>query len=119
MRYQPLNGDMALEKDSFISPNWTVEELNMVVQARRVIGFGGAFPPYQGLLDKFMKANGFHEAFELRQNKGLSSRPKARRSTGEGFELKEFAWDLIHMGRDHEFPTHALKGESSVNTAHS
>lgn len=108
MRYQPLTGDQALEKDTYVSPNWTVEELNMVVQARRVIGFGGALPPYKGLQEKFLKANNFEQAFELRQKKNLSSRPRPRKSDGDGFELKEFAWDLIHMGRDHQFPTHAL-----------
>ena len=111
MRYQPLKGEQALEKDSYISSNWSVEQLNMVAQARRVIGYGGAFPPYKGLQDKFLKARNFEEAFGLRQKKGLHSRKKPR-GPGDGFELKEFAWDLIHMGRDHEFSTHALSENS-------
>ena len=72
----------------------------------------GALPPYAGLQRKFLDARNFDEAFELRSKKGLSSRPKARKSAGEGFELREFAWDLIKMGRDHQFPTHALSGNS-------
>jgi hypothetical protein len=108
MRYQPLNGDLALEKDSYVSLNWTVEQLNMVAMARRVIGFGGAFPPYKGLVKKFEKAKNFEEAFELYSNKGRFSQPKKRKSNGEGFELRDFAWDLINMGKDHQFPTHAL-----------
>jgi hypothetical protein len=108
MRYQPLNGEMALEKDSYISPNWTFEQLNMVAMARRVIGYGGALPPYKGLQEKFLRAKNFEDAFELRSKKGLRSRPKGRKSIGEGFELREFAWDLINMGRDHEFPTRSL-----------
>lgn len=110
MRYQPLSGEHAFEKDSYVSPNWTIEQLNMVAMARRVIGYGGALPPYKGLQEKFRTARNFEEAFELRSKKGLLSQPKKRKSAGEGFELREFAWDLIHMGRDHQFPTHALAG---------
>jgi len=110
MRYQPLSGEHAFEKDSYVSPNWTTEQLNMVAQARRVIGYGGALPPYEGLIKKFEKANNFEEAFALYSNKGVNSRPRIK-SNGEGFELREFAWDLIKMGRDHQFPAHALSGK--------
>ena len=65
MRYEPLN---SLEKNKFISPHWTAERLQMVAKARRVIGFGGAFPPYRALLEKFQKAKSFEEAFELRDH---------------------------------------------------
>jgi len=34
-----------------------------------VIGFGGAFPPYTGLVNKFNDAKCFEEAFELRDVK--------------------------------------------------
>jgi hypothetical protein len=110
MRFQPLNGEQAFEKDSYISPNWSLEQLNMVATARRVIGFGGAFPPYKGLVQKFMTARNFEDAFELRSHKGRASRQAftRRKSAGEGFELREFAWDLINMGRDHQFPTQSL-----------
>jgi len=108
MRYQPLIGEQALEKDSYVSPNWTIDQLNMVAMARRVIGYGGALPPYEGLQKKFRYANTFEEAFELYNKKGVASRPRVRKSIGEGFELREFAWDLINMGRDHQFPSHAL-----------
>ena len=108
MRYQPLNGEHALEKDSYVSPNWTIDELNMVQMARRVIGYGGALPPYKGLQEKFMNARNFQQAFELRNTKGVESRPK-KKSINHGFELKDFAWDLIHMGRDHQFPTDAVE----------
>jgi hypothetical protein len=108
MRYQPLSGEHALEKDSYISPNWTIEELNMVQMARRVIGYGGALPPYKGLQEKFMNARNFEEAFELRDKKGVDSRPK-KKKVGDGFELREFAWDLIKMGKDHQFPTHVAE----------
>ena len=38
----------------------------MVARARRVIGYGGAFPPYDGLKRKVLNARNFEEAFELR-----------------------------------------------------
>ena len=63
MRYIPLN---ALEKNSFISKKWTSEELEMVADARRVIGVKGAFPPYKGLQLKILNAKNFHDAFKLR-----------------------------------------------------
>lgn len=63
MRYQPLE---PCTKDSYISPNWTENELEMIAKARRVIGYGGAFPPYEGLKRKFSNARTFEEVFELR-----------------------------------------------------
>ena len=63
MRYVPLDAD---NKNTFVSPYWSEEQLEMVAQARRVIGFGGAFPPYQGLINKFKNANNFDEAFRLK-----------------------------------------------------
>lgn len=63
MRYEPLN---SLVKNKYVSPHWTAQHLEMVARARRVLGFGGAFPPYQALLDKFRNATSFEEAFSLR-----------------------------------------------------
>lgn len=63
MRYEPLEPG---EKNTFISPYWTAEELEMVAKARRVLGYGGAFPPYEGLKKKFLDAKSFVEAFLLR-----------------------------------------------------
>ena len=113
MRYQPLSGDYALEKDSYIAPTWSLEQLTMVQAARRVIGFGGAFPPYEGLIKKFINARNFDEAFTLYSDKGRNAQPKKRTSDWQGFELKEFAWDLINMGKDDQFPTHALSGAAN------
>lgn len=110
MRFQPLSGEGAFEKDSYIGEHWTVEQLTMVQIARRVIGYGGAFPPYEGLRKKFMSARNFEEAFSLYSDRGRASRPKGKKSIGDGFELREFAWDLINMGKDHQFPAHALSG---------
>ena len=111
MRYQPLNGDYAFEKDSYVSPHWTHERLDMVAAARRVIGYGGAFPPYEGLVKKFKDAvdaeHPFDEAFGLRAHpNGKKKRTwfAVGQKPGTGFELREFAWDLIQMGKDHQFP---------------
>ena len=62
MRYEPLT---SLEKNRFVSPLWTNEQLTMIVKARRIIGYGGAFPPYTGLVEKFEKADSFEEAFSV------------------------------------------------------
>jgi hypothetical protein len=72
MRYEPL---CTLEKGKYVSAKWTKEELDMVAGARRVIGFGGAFPPYVGLVEKFRKAQSFHDAFALRQPREQSLPP--------------------------------------------
>ncbi len=69
MRYQPIELPYALEKDSYVSPFWTEEELEMVADARRVLGYHGAFAPYQKLKEKFQKAGDFKEAFALRPMK--------------------------------------------------
>ncbi len=64
MRYEPLE---PRPKNTFVAPNWTPELLEMVAKARRVLGYGGAFPPYEGLKKKFMDANSFEDAFSLRE----------------------------------------------------
>ncbi|MBA7657939.1 hypothetical protein ES703_65882 [subsurface metagenome] len=63
MRYEPLN---SLQKNKYVSAKWTVEQLEMVAKARRVIGYGGAFPPYEGLRKKLVTATDFEQAFRLR-----------------------------------------------------
>lgn len=63
MRYEPLE---PRKKNTYISPNWTAEQLEMVAKARRVLGYGGAFPPYEGLKKKFLNAKSFEEAFKLK-----------------------------------------------------
>ena len=62
MRYESL---YTIEKNSYISPLWDIQKIELVQHARRVIGYGGAFPAYEGLVNKFNKASGFEEAFEL------------------------------------------------------
>jgi len=41
----------------------------MIAKARRVIGYGGAFPPYEGLVKKILNAKNFYDAFVLRPKK--------------------------------------------------
>jgi len=73
MRFQPLN---TLKKDSYVSPKWTADRLEMVAKARRVIGYGGAFPPYEGLIKKFRNAADFDEAFDLYPKGGSKGEDK-------------------------------------------
>jgi len=63
MRYEPLQ---PLPKNTYVSPHWTAGQLEMVAKARRVIGFGGAFPPYEGLKKKFLNADNLNQALCLR-----------------------------------------------------
>lgn len=74
MRYQPISGPFALKKDSFIGPKWTSELLEMVPDARRVLGCNGAFPPYRALKEKFLSAFTLKEALKLRPIKRKSSK---------------------------------------------
>ncbi len=63
MRYEPLK---PMPKNTYVSPNWTAQQLEMIQRARRVIGYGGAFPPYEGLRKKIIRAKTFEKAFKLR-----------------------------------------------------
>lgn len=63
MRFEPLK---PRPKNTYISSNWTADQLEMIADARRVIGYGGAFPPYEGLKKKILKAKTFEKAFKLR-----------------------------------------------------
>jgi len=66
MRYEPLE---PRPKNTYVSPGWSPNQLEMIADARRVIGYGGSFPPYKGLRKKILKARNFHEAFCLRPPK--------------------------------------------------
>lgn len=66
MRYEPLE---PRPKNTYISQNWNSEQLEMIADARRVIGYGGAFPPYEGLKKKILEAKTFNAAFGLRPPK--------------------------------------------------
>ena len=63
MRYEPLN---SLTKNRYVSPHWTAEQLEIVAASRRVLGAGGAFPPYKGLVEKLTHAKSFEDAFSIR-----------------------------------------------------
>lgn len=62
MRYEPID---TLEKNKYQAPKWDTTRLEMIQDARRVIGYGGAFPPYEGLTNKFERASCFDKAFAL------------------------------------------------------
>jgi hypothetical protein len=75
MRFEPLT---SLTKNAFTSPNWTPEQLQEVAAARRVMGFAGAFPPYDFLVRKFRRARSFHTAFRLRKRRESKSAIRPR-----------------------------------------
>jgi len=61
MRFQPI---YTLRKNSYIASKWDAVKLNAVQRARRVIGEGGAFAPYEGMLKvKVQGCTTFDEAF--------------------------------------------------------
>ena len=73
MRFIPLD---SLDKNKYISPLWTKEQLEMVAKARRVIGFGGSFVPYKAFIDKIMNSESFEEAMHLRPVKSMDDANK-------------------------------------------
>jgi len=71
MRFTPI---FASEKNDYTGPKWDQKRIDMVQKARRVIGDGGAFTPFQALIDKFDKGKDFDEAFGLRPPKRRKSK---------------------------------------------
>ena len=63
MRFIPLD---SLTRSGYVSPLWTSEKLEMIADARRVLGFAGTWVPYRALADKFLYSNTFEQAMELR-----------------------------------------------------
>ncbi|MEK7477208.1 MAG: cobalamin B12-binding domain-containing protein [Candidatus Coatesbacteria bacterium] len=63
MRFEPLE---ARPKSTHVDRGWTEAELEMVADARRVVGYGGAFPPAVGLVEKIGASKTFGDAFSLR-----------------------------------------------------
>ena len=75
MRFEPLT---SLTKNAYVSPRWTREQLQQVAATRRVMGFAGAFPPYDFLVRKFNRARTFEAAFRLRKPRPGRRRHLAR-----------------------------------------
>lgn len=73
MKFEPL---YSLQKNQYVSPFWTSKQLDLIAKARRVIGYGGAFPPYEGLVKKFLNADTFEEAFSLYSTKPIIKEKK-------------------------------------------
>lgn len=63
MRFIPLN---SLTRTGYVSPLWSIEKLEMIADARRVLGFAGTWVPYKALVDKFLNSDTFEQAMELR-----------------------------------------------------
>src|SRR2546428_109242 len=109
MRFEPLT---SLEKNRFVSPRWGRPELEMVARARRVIGYAGAFPPYEGLVDKFNRARDFQDAFELREKlkvKAPGALKDQDRDINGGIEKP-----LVHLPRLHG--SHDWREASTLQT---
>jgi len=66
MRFIPLD---SLTRTGYVSPLWTAEKLEMIADARRVLGFAGTWVPYRALADKFIFSETFEQAMELRPMK--------------------------------------------------
>ena len=66
MRFIPLN---SLTRTGYVSPLWTPEQLEMIADARRVLGFAGTWVPYKALADKFLSSESFENAMELMPKK--------------------------------------------------
>ena len=66
MRFIPLN---SLTRAGYVSPLWDPEKLEMIADARRVLGFAGTWVPYKALADKFLYSDTFEQAMELRPKK--------------------------------------------------
>lgn len=99
MRFEPLT---SLEKNRFVSPRWEREELEMVAKARRVIGYAGAFPPYEGLVEKFNRAKDFQDAFQLRE-RSKTKAPEFLREQDQdinGIEKSRMHVTRLHGGLD-------------------
>jgi hypothetical protein len=69
MRYQPIELPYALEKNTYIAPKWDKAQLEIVARLRRIVGFGGAFPPYKALVDRFNDVNTFSELLYPEKNR--------------------------------------------------
>lgn len=62
MRFQPLD---TLKRNEHIGPKWDKEKLETVAKFKRIYGFGGVFPPYKWLVNRFSRRSSFDSAFQL------------------------------------------------------
>lgn len=74
MRFIPLD---SLTRTGYVSPLWTADQLEMIADARRVLGFAGTWVPYKALADKFIYSDTFEQAMELRPKEKLKAAPLA------------------------------------------
>lgn len=76
MRYIPLD---STKRRGYVSPLWSETQLEMIADARRVLGYAGTFINYKALANKFLDAPTFEVALELRPKsegkKNIMARP--------------------------------------------
>lgn len=63
MRFIPLD---SLTRRGYVSPLWTEEKLEMIADARRVLGYAGTFVNYKALANKFLGSTTLEEAMTIR-----------------------------------------------------
>ena len=102
MRFEPLD---SLEKNKYVGKHWSKRHLDMVQRARRVLGYGGAFPPYEGLVIKFNCSSCFEEAFALRPLLNVSAEGK---QISEAVIKKKVRWIREKDWRKAECPCRAF-----------
>jgi hypothetical protein len=62
MRYEPLE---PYEKSTYVSPQWTQEQLNSIPALEGYFGYGGGFAPHNKSIKYFLEAKNFDDAFNL------------------------------------------------------
>ncbi len=58
-----------------VSLLWTAEQLEIIADARRVLGYADTFVNFRALANKFIQASTFEEAMELRPKDSTSAVP--------------------------------------------
>lgn len=83
MRFQPVNGLLALKKDSYIGKYWNEQLLEVVARGRRILGTHGAFPPTNTLHDRFETTSEIRELLKINRVKGLGKNDPDQSSLSE------------------------------------
>ena len=106
MRFEPL---CTLKKNAHVGPHWTPEALEMVAEARRVIGYAGTFPPYDSLIEKLRKASSFEEAFSLYPPKKVKKIPTNSNGRNSMSSLGRIRKNVRRYGRSRNWMENNLE----------
>lgn len=72
MRYQPVTGMHALNKDSYVGSHWNEKLLEVVARGRRILGTHGAFPPTDKLRKRFETTTEMRNLLKIDTVKGIT-----------------------------------------------